>query len=141
MATQNKSQPTVQRHIGYWGPVVVYMLGIFYLSSQSTPGVAIPEFFFLISDKVLHALAFGLLGILMYRAFSQSFSQRKSMLFSFLGTTLYGVTDELHQSFVPNRHADPADLLADAIGALVFLTIWAYWNESWLHRKKTCTTE
>ena len=29
----------------------------------------------------------------------------------------YGVTDEWHQSFVPNRHADPRDLAADAIGA------------------------
>ena len=31
--------------------------------------------------------------------------------------TLYGVTDEFHQSFVPNRMTDPKDLLVDFLGA------------------------
>jgi VanZ family protein len=31
--------------------------------------------------------------------------------------TLYGVTDELHQSFVPNRMTDPKDVLVDFLGA------------------------
>lgn len=141
MDSQDISQPTLQRVMWYWGPVILYGLGIFYLSSQSSPGMAIPGIFFLISDKILHALGFGLLGILMYRAFSQSLSKRKSMLFSFLGTTLYGATDEIHQWFVPNRHADAADLLADTIGALLLITIWAYWDEAKFYRKKTCATE
>jgi VanZ family protein len=32
--------------------------------------------------------------------------------------TAYGATDEWHQSFVPGRQADAADVLADALGAL-----------------------
>ena len=31
--------------------------------------------------------------------------------------SLYGVTDEFHQSFVPNRMCDPADWLTDTLGA------------------------
>jgi VanZ family protein len=31
--------------------------------------------------------------------------------------TLYGVTDEIHQHFVPPRQAEAFDLLADAAGA------------------------
>jgi VanZ family protein len=31
--------------------------------------------------------------------------------------TLYGITDEYHQSFIPNRSPDVADLRNDAIGA------------------------
>jgi VanZ family protein len=30
----------------------------------------------------------------------------------------YGLTDEVHQAFVPNRSADPRDWLADTAGAL-----------------------
>jgi VanZ family protein len=30
---------------------------------------------------------------------------------------LYGVTDEIHQRFVPPRQMDPMDLGADALGA------------------------
>ena len=32
-------------------------------------------------------------------------------------STIYGVTDEVHQMFVPLRTADLADLAADALGA------------------------
>ena len=40
---------------------------------------------------------------------------------------VYGVSDEWHQSFVPERSADAADVLADAIGALVGgSAVWAW---------------
>ena len=32
---------------------------------------------------------------------------------------VYGVSDELHQSFVPGRTADGADVVADAVGAVL----------------------
>lgn len=37
---------------------------------------------------------------------------------------LYGVTDEWHQSFVPNRSPDMRDLWHDAIGAATACAIW-----------------
>lgn len=33
--------------------------------------------------------------------------------------TLYGVSDEFHQLFVPGRSADPYDVLADGVGATI----------------------
>jgi VanZ family protein len=40
----------------------------------------------------------------------------------------YGVTDEWHQSFVPNRHADVRDVAADAIGALAAAVAVGAWS-------------
>jgi VanZ family protein len=38
------------------------------------------------------------------------------MLYSFLLTATYGISDEVHQSFVIARTADIMDALADALG-------------------------
>ena len=57
----------------YWGPVALYAGLIFYLSSQSHPEEYIPQFVLLkLSDKVLHAIEYALLGFLCYRAFDHS---------------------------------------------------------------------
>jgi VanZ family protein len=47
--------------------------------------------------------------------------------------TLYAVTDEFHQWFVPGRHADVWDVAADAAGALVLQVVlcrfvWRIWD-------------
>jgi len=36
---------------------------------------------------------------------------------SLLSAAFYGMTDEIHQYFVPGRSADPWDWLADTVGA------------------------
>jgi len=40
-------------------------------------------------------------------------------LLAVLASTVYGVTDEVHQRFVPGRTADLLDLAADAVGATI----------------------
>ena len=39
--------------------------------------------------------------------------------------TLYSVSDEFHQSFTPGRSPSIADVLIDAIGAVIGLGLWA----------------
>lgn len=41
----------------------------------------------------------------------------KALLAAIVLATIYGVTDEFHQSFVPNRQTDVEDLLVDFLGA------------------------
>ncbi len=70
-------------------------------------------------DKLAHAAAFGVLAAFAYLA--------SGRFWLALGlASLYGVTDELHQRFVPGRILDPTDWLADTVGALVFLLAVRY---------------
>jgi VanZ family protein len=98
-----------------WGPVVLYMAAIFVASAQ--PDVAIPSG---TSDKWWHAVAYAALCVLVVRALVGCLPARigiTTAVLAFALTTVYGATDEIHQSFVPGRIADLQDLAADAIGA------------------------
>ena len=78
-------------------------------------------------DKMLHFAAYGIMGILFYRAY-QTLRIKDNiqvlMLLSAVSASLYGISDEIHQSFVPFREAEVADVIADTIGA--FSGIYLY---------------
>jgi VanZ family protein len=79
------------------------------------------------SDKLLHLGAYAVMAALFYRTYRAGWpraGRRALMWASVAGATFFGLTDEIHQHFVPFRHADPLDLLADAVGA--FLGAFAY---------------
>ena len=40
------------------------------------------------------------------------------------GCALYGLSDEIHQLFVPLRQGDPLDLVADSVGAALGAWTW-----------------
>jgi VanZ family protein len=44
---------------------------------------------------------------------------------------MFGLSDEIHQYFVPGRNMDPLDLLTDAIGAAL-----ALWVAGWIVRRR-----
>ncbi len=108
----------------YWIPVVLYCSIIVYLSSQSYPSRHLPSFVFGLSDKLVHAVEYGLLGILLYRAFQHTSHTVRSVSLAIICAVGFGISDEIHQWFVPHRHADIWDVLADGAGALCFIIIW-----------------
>ena len=110
----------------YWGPVLFYGSIIVYLSSQSYPSQHLPSFLFSMSDKLLHGLEYGMLGILLYRAFYQTIGSIGSMSLAIICAVAFGISDEIHQWFVPNRQADIWDLLADTLGASIFIVSWVF---------------
>jgi VanZ family protein len=76
---------------------------------------------------MLHFLAYALLGALFLRAFKTSRIKnniRLMLILSFLLSSLYGISDEIHQHFVPYRSADLMDVLADMLGALMGVYIY-----------------
>lgn len=112
-------------------PVLIYGLVIVYLSSQSNPDRHLPSFLFGFSDKILHAFEYGILGILLYRAFRQTTGTFKSMGFAMICIVAFGISDEVHQWFVPNRQADFWDLVADTGGAALLILGWGFVTEKW----------
>lgn len=103
------------RHLSRWVPVVLYCALISYLSSK--PGSGLPTWWFMRYDKVLHALEYGGLGFLLYRALPVENRAARLALAAGLGLA-FGVLDEFHQSFVPGRQGnDPGDMTADLVGA------------------------
>ena len=96
-----------------WVPVIVYMAAIFGVSSL--PQVSIPSG----ADKPWHAIGYFGLASVIVRALAGGLPRRVSRRTASLAIAIavtYGLTDEIHQMFVPGRSADAADLIADAIG-------------------------
>ncbi len=116
----------------YWAPPLAYATLIFVLSSLSRPEETLPSFLTDLGDKTLHLVEYGLFGALCYRAFRYAAGvrgARYSLPLSILAAALYGVTDEVHQAFVPLREASVWDWLADTVGATVGVAGWRYFSE------------
>jgi VanZ family protein len=106
----------IWRHVWLWGPVVVAMTAIFVASSQ--PDLRPPAG---VTNEQAHSTAYAGLGALVTRALAGGLGRPVSLaraVGAVLITTLYGCSDEWHQSFVPGREADSRDVWFDAIGAV-----------------------
>ncbi|MBW1745742.1 MAG: VanZ family protein [Deltaproteobacteria bacterium] len=119
-----------KKFIYYWLPVIIYCLLIFIQSSYHSPE-KIPSLPHI--DKVLHFFAYAILGVLFLMAFrTQRFKENINMviMLSILSSSLYGLSDEVHQYFVPSRNADIMDFFADVMGSIfgvcVFKLIYSF---------------
>ena len=111
-----------------WFVVVMYAAFIFTLSSLSHPPL-ISELPWKIPDWLLHAVEYSLFGYFLVKAFNVSFQFRSLFLLlvvTVLFGTLYGLTDEWHQSFVPQRESSLHDVVADGIGTFCGAFVWLF---------------
>lgn len=99
-----------------WSLSLIYMAAIFALSAL--PDLSLP-YTFEGDDFFLHMVEYGILGFLLSWALVNSGVVRKLVLYGFLVGLLYGMTDEVHQYFVPGRRASLLDLTADGLGSLL----------------------
>ena len=97
---------------------VVWMGMLFWLSHQ--PSIDAPMLF-PGQDKVFHASVYGILGFFLLGAMRPATAgyTRDQIRTSVIIASLYGISDEFHQAFVPGRSPDVLDWLADTTGALL----------------------
>jgi len=103
-----------------WAPFILYYLLITFLSH--IPGDDIPTFFepFTYFDKIVHFTIYFFLGVFLIRALlmeKKMQRMRRTFLYFTLISSLAALLDEYHQYFVPMRHVDFWDFVADCAGA------------------------
>ena len=101
-------------------PLVIYWLII--LIGTSLPADSFADSIEL-SDKVKHFVAY--MGLAVILGLNLHFQERWKLarnfyiVITFFICVTYGVVDEFHQMFIPNRFAEFFDWVADSLGALV----------------------
>ncbi|MBL8003661.1 MAG: VanZ family protein [Candidatus Kapabacteria bacterium] len=101
-------------------PLIVVCLTNVLFSHQPSP--ILMDLGFTFEDKLLHISAFFVLGIALLFAlspFKMPKLYRILIVISF--GAVWGLLDEVHQSFVPNRTAALDDWIADVIGVILSL--------------------
>ena len=98
-------------------PLILYWIMLF--AATSLPAANLPSV--AVGDKIKHFSAFFGLSVLLSLTLIY---QNKILLFKkyFLAAALvissiYGLLDEIHQSFVPGRNSEFLDWVADSLGA------------------------
>lgn len=125
-----------------WGAPVIWMALIFVGSSipgrdadmmtRQASGIEEPIRIQRIKDAV-HIIEYGMLAILLARAFTRRtrrLSTRHACM-SFAIAVLYGISDEVHQFFVPLRAPGMDDVLRNTTGAglaMVFVVCLDRWK-------------
>lgn len=111
----------------YWLPVIVYAGLIIWLSSLPIRFRHAPFPYY---DKVFHFFEYGIYAGLWYRALWRTtrlsfYGWGWTGVATILVCTVFGVGDELYQTFTPYRSSDRYDLAADASGAMAAVLLSA----------------
>ena len=93
-----------------WLPVVLWAGLIFGLSSIPDLGTGLGTWD-LVLRKIAHFCEYAILGALLLRALG-------SEVLAVAAGVAYAASDELHQHFVPGRHAAVRDVAIDAAGVV-----------------------
>lgn len=102
----------------YWLPPLVLAGIIFKLSSGSVPKASDVYWQDFAVKKLAHVFVYGLLAVLIYRALvAGGINKKKAVILAIILATVYGGTDEIHQSFTQVREARIRDVGFDGLGA------------------------
>jgi len=135
----------------YWLPVMIWMGGIYWGSSQSVlPGLlSSPSWEGLLLRKTVHLVEYAVLATLLWRALLNTplgqtraqhgesndpppatlSSRRWTFPLAFVIALVYAIFDEWHQSFVPNREARLLDVGIDMVGMVTALGLM-WWRSA-----------
>ncbi|MFO7963147.1 MAG: VanZ family protein [Desulfobacterales bacterium] len=115
--TQNKTRILVN-----WFLVLAYCSAVFFLSSSASPQ-ALPSF--ANADKIMHFIAFFILGILFFRAYrAWKMKPLYLVVLTLISSTLFGALIEIRQYYLPYRSAEINDIFADVVGCLAGIAVY-----------------
>ena len=86
--------------------------------------------------KYAHFTAYLILGMMMMLLLKlKEVKMKRMIIYSYLATTLYAMSDEFHQLFVAGRGAQITDVMIDSSGAVVGICVFALYI---IKSKKAC---
>ena len=101
----------LSQKISLYLPLIIWCLVIFIFSNRKTTVNVGPNYWTdFVVKKIAHIIEYAILSILSYGAFNKS--KIKALIF----VLLYGISDEIHQSFVPGREPRIRDVIIDLLG-------------------------
>jgi VanZ family protein len=106
--------------------VAPFLWGTFIFILSALPGSAYPQVTIPFADKIVHASLYTPFGFWLARAVTKRLPavSLRELLRAFLIGAAYGLSDEFHQLFVPERSCSVADWITDCIAILVGVMIW-----------------
>ncbi len=124
---------SLYRLLKYWLPPFLWMVCIFVLSSRQHFTITKTYFLDFLIFKFLHMVEYALLYILIFRAFYLGRNKKKllesSLLYSFIFSVLYALSDEFHQTLVPTREGRLRDVLIDTSGIFLVFIFLKYYSK------------
>ena len=106
----------------HWIPALATICLIVFLSHQShPPGAGLGL------NPLLHVIEYALLTVTLVWGRSSGLRRRvrtRQLAWLWILGTLFAVSDEIHQSFVPSRDASASDVLADMAGITLVLAAY-----------------
>lgn len=110
--------------ISLYLPPLFWMAFIFFLSSIPHLQATSDPFWNFVTRKSAHIMEYGLLAVLIYRALGF-----KKAYLAILIALVYSLSDEYHQTFVPQRSGHLSDIIYDLTGILIGIGI-LLWKKS-----------
>jgi len=123
----------MKNFISAWLPVFMWTLVIFLFSSLSSVETPFLIWWDVLIKKTAHLIEYAILAILLFRALRMTYENRKSqsslLQMSGILSSLYAVSDEIHQGFTPGRTPTVRDVIIDIIGITLALFLVKKLNE------------
>ncbi len=108
-----------------YGIPLVWMALIFWLSSRPSLPAAPEPWLDILIKKTGHMVEYAILTGAWAWALAADISDVKSRLrLAFAIAVLYAISDEMHQRWVPGRHARVLDVFIDGTGAGIMVRFW-----------------
>lgn len=108
-------------------PASIWMVFIFYLSS--IPNLELQgewSIYDFVLRKIAHLVEYAFLTFLFYWGLQKNLSFKTNLWISLILAILYGISDEIHQYFVPTRDGKVIDVFVDSLGVIIALLLIKY---------------